>query len=58
MLLIQPMTSAFVAWWLLGQRIVIQQLIGAIIVIAAIAAVTLRRRSLSLAASDALATAA
>jgi drug/metabolite transporter (DMT)-like permease len=57
MLLIQPMTSAFVAWWLLGQRIVVQQLIDASIVIGAIAAVTLRRRSLTLAASAALASA-
>jgi drug/metabolite transporter (DMT)-like permease len=46
-LLIQPMSSAFVAWWLLGQRVVVEQIIGAIVVIIAIAAVTLRRRALS-----------
>ncbi len=44
-LLIQPISSAFVAWWILHQQVVMAQLLGGLIVIAGIAAVTLRRRS-------------
>lgn len=45
MLLIQPLTSAYVAWWLLGQQVVAAQVVGCAIVIASIGAVTLRRRA-------------
>jgi drug/metabolite transporter (DMT)-like permease len=44
-LLVQPISSALIAWWILHQRVVYAQLIGGVIVIAGIAAVTLRRRS-------------
>jgi drug/metabolite transporter (DMT)-like permease len=44
-LLIQPVSSAFVAWWMLHQRVVIQQVIGAVIVISAIGVVTIRRQN-------------
>ena len=42
-LLLQPISSALIAWWLLDQRIVAIQVLGAAIVLAAIAAVTVRR---------------
>jgi drug/metabolite transporter (DMT)-like permease len=42
-LLLQPISSALIAWWLLDQRIVAIQVVGAAIVLAAIAAVTIRR---------------
>jgi drug/metabolite transporter (DMT)-like permease len=44
-LLLQPISSALIAWWLLDQRIVGIQVVGAAIVLAAIAAVTIRRSS-------------
>ncbi len=44
-LLVQPITSALIAWWILGQRVVPAQGLGGLIVLAGIAAVTLRRRS-------------
>ncbi len=44
-LLIQPILSALIAWWILGQRVVPAQGFGGIIVVVGIAAVTLRRRS-------------
>jgi drug/metabolite transporter (DMT)-like permease len=44
-LLVQPISSAFVAWWLLQQQVVFAQLVGGLIVVAGIAAVTVRRRS-------------
>jgi drug/metabolite transporter (DMT)-like permease len=44
-LLVQPVTSALIAWWILGQRVVPAQGVGGIIVVLGIAAVTLRRRS-------------
>lgn len=46
-LLIQPVTAAFVAWRVLGQSVVPAQGIGGVVVIAGIAAVTFRRRQLS-----------
>jgi drug/metabolite transporter (DMT)-like permease len=42
-LLIQPISSALVAWWMLGQKVVRAQIIGGAIVVGAIAAVTIRR---------------
>jgi drug/metabolite transporter (DMT)-like permease len=42
-LLLQPISSALIAWWLLDQRIVAIQVLGAAIVLSAIAAVTIRR---------------
>jgi drug/metabolite transporter, DME family len=44
-LLLQPITSALVAWWMLGEKVVGIQAIGGAIVVAAIAAVTIRRPS-------------
>jgi drug/metabolite transporter (DMT)-like permease len=44
-LLVQPISSALIAWWILGQRLVPAQGIGGLIVIGGIAAVTLRRRA-------------
>lgn len=43
-LLIQPISSALVAWWMLDQKLVGAQIIGGVIVIASIAAVTLRKQ--------------
>ena len=42
-LLLQPISSALVAWWILDQRLVGAQVIGGFVVVAAIAAVTLRK---------------
>jgi drug/metabolite transporter (DMT)-like permease len=44
-LLIQPVTSALIAWWLVHQPVVWAQAIGGAIVVASIAAVTLRPRA-------------
>jgi drug/metabolite transporter (DMT)-like permease len=44
-LLVQPITSALVAWWMLGQRVVLAQVVGGLVVVIGIAAVTVRRRS-------------
>lgn len=49
-LLVQPITSALVAWWILHQRVVPAQGVGGLIVVAGIAAVTLRKRSRAAAA--------
>jgi drug/metabolite transporter (DMT)-like permease len=51
-LLIQPMSSALVAWWILHQPVVPAQAIGALIVMASIAAVTIRQRSIRESALD------
>lgn len=48
-LLIQPISSALVAWWLLGQHVVLSQIVGGAVVICAIAAVTLGRRAKAIA---------
>ncbi len=44
-LLVQPISSALIAWWILGQRVVLAQLLGGSIVVVGIGAVTLRRRA-------------
>jgi drug/metabolite transporter (DMT)-like permease len=44
-LLVQPITSGLLAWWILRERLVQAQLVGGLIVIVGIAAVTLRKRN-------------
>jgi drug/metabolite transporter (DMT)-like permease len=50
-LLVQPISSALVAWWILQQRVVWAQAAGGVIVVAGIASVTLRRRSIAASAT-------
>ena len=46
-LLSQPVTTGLAAWWMLGQRVVLAQVIGGAVVVVSIAMVTLRRRRLA-----------